>query len=148
VSSGTEAAEVVRQVRAVLGRAWHPGDGPARPLGQGDVLVVAAYNAQVHRVRRELADAGLTEVPVGTVDMFQGREAVVVILTLAAASPDRVPRGMGFLLSRHRVNVAVSRARWAAVIVRSPHLTDHLPHGARQLQELGAFLGLGATSSA
>lgn len=146
VASAVEAAEVVRQVRAVLGRPWHPGEGPARPLAQDDVLVVAAYNAQVHRVRQELDAAGLPEVPVGTVDMFQGREAVVVILTLAAASPERAPRGTGFLLSRNRVNVAVSRARWSAVVVRSPHLTEHLPQSARRLQELGAFLALGEAS--
>ncbi|GAA1721867.1 hypothetical protein GCM10009809_16920 [Isoptericola hypogeus] len=146
VASSAEADEVVRQVRAVLGHSWHPGDGPARPLGTADVLVVAAYNAQVATVRRALDAAGLPDVPVGTVDLFQGREAPVVILTLAASSPDRVARGMGFLLDRHRVNVAVSRGQWCAVIVRSPRLADYLPHSVRGLEQLGAFLRLGSPS--
>jgi uncharacterized protein len=147
-SSPEEAAEVVRQVQGVMGRTWAPGGGrPPRPLGPGDVLVVAAYNAQVHLVRHALRAAGLGEVPVGTVDMFQGREAPVAILTLAASTPESVSRGMGFLLSRNRVNVAVSRAQWRAVVVSSPRLTDYLPgdleaDGVRHLMELGGFLRL------
>ncbi|MDR7383387.1 TM0106 family RecB-like putative nuclease [Promicromonospora iranensis] len=147
-SSPEEAAEVVRQVHEVLGRTWAPGGGhPSRPLGQDDVVVVAAYNAQVHLVRQALRAAGLDGVPVGTVDMFQGREAPVAILTLAASTPDEVSRGMGFLLSRNRVNVAVSRAQWRAVVISSPRLTDYLPgdleaDGVRHLMELGGFLRL------
>jgi predicted RecB family nuclease len=147
-SSPEEAAEVVRQVQNAIGRAWTPGGGgSSRPLGIDDVVVVAAYNAQVHLVRQALRDAGLDGVPVGTVDMFQGREAPVAILTLAASTPDDVSRGMGFLLSRNRVNVAVSRAQWQAVVISSPRLTDYLPgdleaDGVRRLMELGGFLRL------
>jgi superfamily I DNA and/or RNA helicase len=147
-SSPEEAAEVVRQVQNVLGRTWTPGGGGSpRPLGVDDVVVVAAYNAQVHLVRQALREAGLDAVPVGTVDMFQGREAPVAILTLAASTPDDVSRGMGFLLSRNRINVAVSRAQWRAVVISSPRLTDYLPgdleaDGVRRLMELGGFLRL------
>lgn len=147
-SSPEEAAEVVRQVQGVLGRAWDPGGGrPSRPLGPDDVVVVAAYNAQVHVVRQALRAVDLGGVPVGTVDMFQGREAPVAILTLAASTPDDVSRGMGFLLSRNRINVAVSRAQWRAVVISSPRLTDYLPgdldaDGVRRLMELGGFLRL------
>ncbi|WP_423462836.1 TM0106 family RecB-like putative nuclease [Promicromonospora sp. MS192] len=147
-SSPAEAEEVVRQVQEVLGRAWVAGTGcEPRPLGQDDVVVVAAYNAQVHLVRQALRAAGLGGVPVGTVDMFQGREAAVAILTLAASAPENVSRGMGFLLSRNRINVAVSRAQWRAVVISSPRLTDYLPgdleaDGVRRLLELGGFLRL------
>jgi len=147
-ASPEEADEVVRQVQAVLGRSWVAGEGrAARPVGPHDVLVVAAYNAQVHLVRQALRSAGLADVPVGTVDMFQGREAPVAILTLAASAPENVSRGMGFLLSRNRVNVAVSRAQWRAVVISSPRLTDYLPgdldaNGVTRLLELGAFLRL------
>ncbi|WP_454042526.1 TM0106 family RecB-like putative nuclease [Cellulosimicrobium sp. Marseille-Q8652] len=149
VRSREEAAEVVRQVERFVGRSWTTSvDGVevTRPLGPGDVLVVAAYNAQVWAVRSALADAGYPDVQVGTVDRFQGKEAVVVVVTLAASSARDASRGLGFLLSRHRVNVAVSRAQWAAVVVRSPALTDHVPSSPRGLEELGAFLALGAAS--
>ncbi|HWJ85836.1 MAG TPA: C-terminal helicase domain-containing protein, partial [Cellulomonas sp.] len=143
VSSTAEAAVVVEQVRAVVGRRWQdPSTGTDRALTSADVLVVAPYNAQVATVRRALRNAGLDGVEVGTVDKFQGQEAPVAILTTAASSPDDVPRGMEFLLNRNRLNVAISRAQWCAIVVRSRALTDYLPHRPEQLAELGAFLGL------
>jgi uncharacterized protein len=62
---------------------------------------------------------------------------------MAASSPEEVPRGMEFLLSRNRINVAISRAQWAAYILRSPRLTAYLPSTPRGLGELGAFIGVG-----
>ncbi len=148
VRSIEEAHEVVAQVRGLLGSEWYDPEeerGP-RPLEQGDVLVVAAYNAQVAAIRGELSHAGLHDVRVGTVDRFQGQEAPVVIVSMSASSSDDVPRGMEFLLSRNRVNVAVSRGKWAAIVVRSPRLTDYLPTTPEGLADLGAFIGLTTTT--
>ncbi|MHA7270886.1 TM0106 family RecB-like putative nuclease [Arthrobacter sp. HLT1-20] len=142
-SSPEEAAEVVAQVRAHLGLRWTPGEGgDPRPLGQEDLLVVAAYNAQVHLVRGALDAAGLTGVKVGTVDKFQGQEAPVVLVTMACADPTGAPRGMEFLLNRNRINVAVSRGQWRAVIIRSPELSNFMPGRPEGMAELGAFIGL------
>jgi uncharacterized protein len=145
VSSPEEAAEVVDQVRDLLGRRWT--DGSSRPLTGADILVVAPYNAQVWTVTRALRDAGFTDVRVGTVDKFQGQEAAVVLVTTCASSADDVPRGMEFLLNRNRLNVAVSRAQWCAIIVRSARLTDYLPARPEQLAELGAFIGMCTTTT-
>ena len=139
-----EADEVVRQVRRLLGTPWtdpkkHTG---SRPLGQHDFRVVAPYNAQVQLIRRRLAAAGLGDVRVGTVDKFQGQEAPVVIVSMTASSQENVPRGIGFLLNRNRVNVAISRAQWLAVLVRSDTLTSFMPSTPGSLLELGAFIGL------
>ncbi|GAA1915381.1 TM0106 family RecB-like putative nuclease [Nocardioides marmoribigeumensis] len=144
VESVEEAAEVVRQVQAHLGRSWSdPADGDApRPLREADILVVAPYNAQVACVRDALRSAGFDGVRVGTVDKFQGQEAPVAIVTMTASSHGDVPRGMGFLLSRNRVNVAVSRAQWKAIMIRSSLLTSFMPSSVHGLLELGAFIGL------
>lgn len=139
--SAEEAERIVDEIRGLLGAQWTDEKG-TRPLGQGDILVVAAYNAQVLMIRRHLKTAGLNGVQVGTVDKFQGKEAPVVFFSLAASSIEDVPRGVSFLLNRNRVNVAVSRAKWAAYVVRSPRLTDYLPAGPAGLVELGAFLAL------
>lgn len=148
VVSPEEAAEVVAQVTSLLGRAWTPADDAApRPLEASDILVVAGYNAQRALITAELRAAGFDGVRVGTVDKFQGQEAAVVIVSMAASSAGDVPRGMGFLLSRNRVNVAVSRGQWAAIVVRSPALTDFLPTTPSALAELGAFIGLCGTGS-
>lgn len=154
VASVEEADAVVRLALDVIGRRWRDPrrDAPAlavdRPLGPGDVMVVAAYNAQVWTVRRALDAAGLRAVRVGTVDKFQGQEAPVVLVSMAASSPDDVPRGMEFLLDRNRINVAVSRGQWCAVVVRSTALTDYLPTTPDGLEELGAFIGLCTAAAA
>ncbi|WP_010146438.1 TM0106 family RecB-like putative nuclease [Serinicoccus profundi] len=142
--SEEEAQEVVRQVRAHLGATWTDPDDSAgpRPLGQTDVLVVAPYNAQVAMIRAHLAAAGLPGVRVGTVDAFQGQEAVVAILSMTASSAADVPRGMRFLLSRNRLNVALSRAQWKAILIRSAALTAHLPSSPEGVLQLGAFISL------
>ncbi|MGA1838024.1 TM0106 family RecB-like putative nuclease [Herbiconiux sp. 11R-BC] len=140
--SPEEAERVVELVRGVLGRSWSdPGEsGAARPAAGSDVIVVAPYNAQVERIRAALLAAGLDGVPVGTVDKFQGREAAVAIVSLAASAAVDVPRGIGFLLMKNRLNVAVSRAKWAAHLVFSPRLTEHLPAHPDDLATLSAFL--------
>jgi uncharacterized protein len=128
-------------VRAHLGLGWHTDDG-ARPLAESDVLVVAAYNAQVNLIRGALDAAGLQDVKVGTVDKFQGQEAAVVIVSMACSAVAEAPRGMEFLLSTNRINVAVSRGQWRAVIVRAPELTNYLPVHPEGLEQLGRFIGL------
>lgn len=149
--SPEEAAEVVRVVADVLGRAFTDiriGDGgaadvcPSRPLAQEDVIVVAPYNAQQQRVERALADAGFADVRVGTVDRFQGQEAAVSIVTLAASSGRDAPRGSDFLLLQNRLNVAVSRAKVAAYLIHSPALLDDLPHTPEGVARMSAFARL------
>jgi uncharacterized protein len=136
-----EAERVVELVRRTLGRAWHDEHGD-RVLVEDDIIVVTPYNAQLALVRAALADAGHGDVRVGTVDKFQGREAVVAIVSLAASSAEYAPRGPRFLLMKNRLNVAVSRAKWAAYLVYSPLLTEHLPHRPDGVAELSAFITL------
>nr|WP_309816736.1 TM0106 family RecB-like putative nuclease [Pseudarthrobacter sulfonivorans] len=148
-SSPEEAAEVVSQAQRHIGLKWIPGgDKPARPLTAEDILVVAAYNAQVQLIRQALQRAGLAGVRVGTVDKFQGQEAPVVVVSMACSAVAEAPRGAEFLLNRNRINVAVSRGQWRAVIVRSPELTNYMPSKPAVLEELGAFIGLSPASRA
>lgn len=143
VQSPQEADEVVAHVVRLLGTPWRGRLNRApRPLEETDVLVVAPYNAQVGLIKERLAAAGLSAVSVGTVDKFQGRQAPVVIMSMTASSRGDVPRGMGFLLMRNRINVAISRAMWSAVIIRSDALTAYLPATVDSFLELGAFLSL------
>lgn len=142
-SSKEEAAKVVQLAHEHIGLKWSPGkDEPARRLEATDILVVAAYNAQVQVIRHALDREGLSGVRVGTVDKFQGQEAPVVLASMACSAIAEAPRGAEFLLNRNRLNVAVSRGQWRAVIVRSPELTNYMPRKPSALEELGAFIGL------
>jgi uncharacterized protein len=121
--SANAAPEEARQVAAVAhalvgGRShWIDQHGRECPIGWDDILVVAPYNAQVGEIQRLLPLAR-----VGTVDKFQGREAPVSIYSMTTSSPDLAPRGLDFLYSRNRLNVATSRARCIAIVVATPEL--------------------------
>ena len=141
IDSAEEAVAIVDEIWRMLGQAWTDERG-TRPLAAPDVLVLAPYNAQVAMIRQRLSDAGLPGVRVGTVDKFQGGQAPVVFISMTASSIDEVPRGISFLLNRNRLNVAISRAQYAAVIVRSESLTQYLPANPAGLVDLGAFLAL------
>ncbi|MHA7649425.1 TM0106 family RecB-like putative nuclease [Mycobacterium sp. ML4] len=141
LESPAEAAAIVDEIGRMIGRPWTDEHG-TRPLKHSDVLVLAPYNAQVALIRRQLSEARLPGIRVGTVDKFQGGQAPVVFISMTASSVDEVPRGMSFLLNRNRLNVAISRAQYAAIIVRSELLTQYLPATPAGLLELGAFLAL------
>jgi uncharacterized protein len=139
--SPEEAAAIVAEIVRLLQLDWTDEHGTRR-LTENDVLVVTPYNAQVGTLRQHLETAGLGAVRAGTVDKFQGQQAAVVFVSMTASSIDDVPRGISFLLNRNRLNVAVSRAQYLAVIVRSTLLTEYLPTTPNGLIDLGAFLSL------
>lgn len=147
VRSVQEAQAVVDCVRELLGREWVPAaDAEPRPLTAEDCIVVAAYNAQVDCVREALIAAGLADssgagVRVGTVDKFQGQEAAVVLVSLASSRVDS-GRGAGFVLSPNRLNVAVSRGQWQAVLVHSPWVARSVPQDVEEVLALSGFAGL------
>jgi predicted RecB family nuclease len=109
-----ESPEEAEAVRAEIERLTAAG------VGVSEIKVVAPYNAQVECLRAKLP----VGVEVGTVDKFQGQEAKVVLYSLASSSGEDVPRGLEFLLSRNRLNVAISRAQCLAYLVGSPRLLE------------------------
>jgi uncharacterized protein len=101
-----------------------------------DVLLVAPYNSHVALLGTRLGSRGIR---VGTVDRFQGQEAPVVIYSMATSNPDDAPRGMEFLYSLNRLNVATSRARCACILVANPRLFEPECKTPRQMQLANAI---------
>ena len=117
--SPEEADRIASLVDGLLDAAsWTDSGGVGRRITPKDILIVAPYNAQVNLLTRALDG----RARVGTVDKFQGQEAPVVFYSLATSTPEAAPRGMDFLYSLNRLNVATSRARCLAVVVASPEL--------------------------
>jgi len=120
-----EAVIVSAEIGRLIGTAWTDLSGVVRALGVRDFMVVAPYNDQVQCLRTALdADPVTRGVEVGTVDRFQGREAPVVFFAMTSSSAADMPRGAGFLFSRHRLNVAISRARCLAYLVCTEELLN------------------------
>jgi uncharacterized protein len=118
--SEQEGARVLEIVTSLLKQRWTNHEGVTAPVTLHDILIVSPYNIQVNHLQ-SLLPAGAR---VGTVDKFQGQEAAVVIVSMTTSSAENCPRGMEFLFSRNRLNVAISRARVLAIVVASPLLLE------------------------
>src|SRR5205823_14107389 len=89
-----------------------------RRLEKKHILIVAPYNAQVGALAVRLPG-----FHIGTVDKFQGQEAPIVIVSMTTSSAEEAPRGMEFLSTPNRLNVATSPAQAACILVASPPLS-------------------------
>jgi superfamily I DNA and/or RNA helicase len=119
-SSPDEARFVRDEIARLVGTPYVDEHGE-RAVRHEDVVVVAPYNAQVRCLRAAIPDQ---RVRIGTVDKFQGQEAPVVFYSMASSSGEDVPRGLDFLFSRNRLNVAISRAKCLVYLVASARLLD------------------------
>jgi uncharacterized protein len=135
-SSAEEVQAVAQIVEGLLmpGVEWFRSAGNKRQLKAADILIVAPYNAQVSDLC-----ARLPAMSIGTVDKFQGQEAPVVIYSLTTSSPEEAPRGMEFLYSLNRLNVATSRAMSNVILVASPKLLEPECRNPRQIQLANAL---------
>lgn len=135
-SSPEEADEIKRLVDEMLSgnTSWVDAAGREAAIGLEDILIIAPYNAQVFELQDRLPGARI-----GTVDKFQGQEAPIVIYSMTTSSHADAPRGMEFLYSANRLNVATSRARCICVLVVSPRLFEVECRTPRQMQLANAF---------
>lgn len=113
-------------------------DGTTQPIHAGDIIVVAPYNAQVNALFEALP-AGIR---VGTVDKFQGQEAPICLVSMTASSAKETSRGMEFLFSLNRINVAVSRAKGLALVFGAPRLHEAKCNTVEQMRLVNTLCAL------
>ncbi len=133
-----EVVAIGAAIAELLGGNWTEKDGSTRPMREADIIVVAPYNAQVNALR----DALPTGVRVGTVDKFQGQEAPVCLVSMTASSAEETSRGMEFLFSLNRINVAVSRAKGLALVFGSPRLREAKCNTVEQIKLVNTLCAL------
>ena len=141
LEEGERLAEVYR---TLLGQTWTDGEGVEHPIGLEDILVVSPYNMQVNLLKDVLPNGAR----VGTVDKFQGQEAAVVLISMASSSGEYIPRGIEFLFSPNRLNVALSRARCLSVVFASPQLLGTACRTVEQVRQVNTLCWIKAVSEA
>lgn len=131
-----EADATAKLVNEILASkpSWVDRDGNEHKLTLDDILIITPYNAQVFEIQQRLPQAR-----VGTVDKFQGQEAPIAIYSMATSSHADAPRGMEFLYSANRFNVAISRAQCAAILIASPGIFEAECKTPRQMQLANGF---------
>jgi predicted RecB family nuclease len=137
-SSPEEVARVVELYQELLGASFVDSKGDNHTITVKDIMVVAPFNIQVNNLKSALP----TDAEVGTIDLFQGREAPVVIISMTTSNVEETPRGIDFLFSQQRVNVALSRAKALAIIVGSPRLLSTKCNNPKQMELVNFFCAL------
>ena len=136
--AGEEVEAIRAAVTDLMSGTWTEKDGTSRPMQASDIIVVAPYNAQVNALRDALPGA----IRVGTVDKFQGQEAPVCLVSMTASSAEETSRGMEFLFSLNRINVAVSRAKGLALVFGAPRLREAKCETVEQMRLVNTLCAL------
>lgn len=136
-SSSPEEADVIRDLVADIlnsGTSWIDRHGREQEVGLNEILIIAPYNAQAFELQERIPGGRI-----GTVDKFQGQQAPIVIYSMTTSTHADAPRGMEFLYSLNRLNVATSRARCISILVGSPLLFEAECRTPRQIRMANAF---------
>jgi uncharacterized protein len=142
-SKSLEEVKVVTSIieKLLASGTWTNAGNQTRPLQKSDIKIVAPFNAQVSALREKLPG-----IEIGTVDKFQGQEAPVIIYSMTSSTPEDAPRGMGFLYSPNRLNVATSRAKSICLLVASPKLLEPNCHTIDQMRWANGLCRFGELS--
>lgn len=134
--SPEEVAQITAIASELIGSPYWPDfDGVERNIAWDDILFVAPYNYQVNLLRAALGD----NAKIGSIDKFQGQEAPIVILSMCASDAADSPRGIDFLFSKNRLNVAISRAQALAIVVGNPILAQTNVNNLKQMEQVNFF---------
>jgi predicted RecB family nuclease len=136
--SNPEEVETISKIIEELKACQFKNEKESRAIKNEDILVVAPYNLQGNLLKAKLPSG----VVIGTVDKFQGGEAPVVILSMCSSSLDNAPRGIEFLFSPNRINVALSRAKCLAIVVANPNLKTTDATSIEKMRLVNLFCGM------
>ena len=133
-----EALKIKEIIQSLLVSTKTNREGKASEITKEDILIVTPYNHQV----RLLFDTLGSSFNIGTVDKFQGREAPIVIISMASSNALTSPRGLSFLFDPNRLNVAVSRAQSLAILVASSELEKPIATNQKDMKLSNLYLDL------
>ncbi len=138
LKSEEEAEKIHELIQLLLSSKYKLGTNKERSITPNDILLIAPYNVQVNYLKRNLQGG----IRIGTVDNFQGQEAIISIFSLTSSSGDNAPRGLDFLLDPNRLNVAISRAKVLSIVVGSPSLAEGYCKNIDEAEKLNRFCRL------
>ncbi len=133
-----EEGEIIKNLYKDLLKAKFSSDGLNRKIDLSDILVVAPFNVQVNYLQQILPKNSR----VGTIDKFQGQEAPISIISMICSDQESVPRGINFLFSPNRLNVAISRAQVMSIVIMNKKLFSSFANNINQLSMINNFTRL------
>ena len=139
VQTSIEEFEVIRDLMKEMIGLELDDEGKKRKLTVDDFLIISPYNTQVNLLNSKLEESKIKNPRVGTIDKFQGQEAPITIISMTSSDSDSLPRNAKFFFSRNRLNVAISRAQVASIILFNPKLLDSSPKNIDHIKLMNNF---------
>ena len=139
--SDEEADLVEKTYNKIINKEFKVGDTTGK-ISAKDIMVVAPYNAQANNIREKLKKKFKDDVRVGTIDLFQGQEAKVVLISMTTSDVESLPRHKDFFFSRNRLNVAISRAECVAIIIFNENLLLASASSIKEMKLMNSFCKL------
>ena len=139
--SDEEADLVEKTYNKIINKEFKVGENIGK-ISAKDIMVVAPYNAQANNIRERLKKKFKEEVRVGTIDLFQGQEAKVVLISMTTSDVESLPRHKDFFFSRNRLNVAISRAECVAIIIFNENLLLASASSIKEMKLMNSFCKL------
>ena len=139
--SDEEADLVEKTYNKIINKEFKVGDTTGK-ISAKDIMVVAPYNAQANNIRERLKKKFKDDVRVGTIDLFQGQEAKVVLISMTTSDVESLPRHKDFFFSRNRLNVAISRAECVAIIIFNENLLLASASSINEMKLMNSFCKL------
>jgi len=137
-----EEADLVEKVFNKIVNKQYKSENITGKISAKDIMVVAPYNAQANNIRERLKKKFKDDVRVGTIDLFQGQEAKVVLISMTTSDVESLPRHKDFFFSRNRLNVAISRAECVAIIIFNQNLLLASASNIKEMKLINSFCKL------
>ena len=137
-----EEADLVEKVFNKIVNKEYKSENITGKISAKDIMVVAPYNAQANNIRERLKKKFKDDVRVGTIDLFQGQEAKVVLISMTTSDVESLPRHKDFFFSRNRLNVAISRAECVAIIIFNENLLLASASNIKEMKLINSFCKL------
>jgi uncharacterized protein len=137
-----EEADLVEKVFNKIVNKEYKSENITGKISAKDIMVVAPYNAQANNIRERLKKKFKDDVRVGTIDLFQGQEAKVVLISMTTSDVESLPRHKDFFFSRNRLNVAISRAECVAIIIFNENLLLASASSIKEMKLINSFCKL------
>lgn len=97
---------------------------------QEDIGVITPYKLQRIKIHEALECENLSNITVGTVEVFQGQERDIIIISTVRSvlyrNGERIH--VGFLSNPKRFNVAITRAKSLLIVVGNPEILEYDVH--------------------
>ena len=139
--SDEEADLIEKTYNKIINKEFKVGDTTGK-ISAKDIMVVTPYNAQANNIRERLKKKFKEDVRVGTIDLFQGQEAKVVLISMTTSDVESLPRHKDFFFSRNRLNVAISRAECVAIIIFNENLLLASASSIKEMKLMNSFCKL------